>query len=221
MPTTIAFSCPACRLRIEAPAALAGRRGKCKGCGGPLAIPTPRSAVPKVPPRPAEDEPLELSEEDAIDDVPLAAPPMRTATKAQAAPKPAKSATSKAKGKKPAADGVDLVTGVVLGMLGIVALIAGLLLVEVLTFAAITKGLRMRGRGAVNIVFGIPLLLLYGGVAGLAKLTRAFTPRVDEETLKTAFGALVAVVTLLVIAARWSGGGDSPPVIARLIQGWF
>ena len=46
MSMTIAFSCPNCRTKIEVPGSLAGKRGKCKQCGGPIQIPIPRQANP-------------------------------------------------------------------------------------------------------------------------------------------------------------------------------
>ncbi len=40
----IAFSCENCGHRFEVDAALAGKKGKCRKCGGVIVIPTARQA---------------------------------------------------------------------------------------------------------------------------------------------------------------------------------
>jgi ubiquitin-protein ligase len=46
----IDFSCPSCGKRFSVDDALAGRRAKCKGCGGAITVPAPAAATPARPP---------------------------------------------------------------------------------------------------------------------------------------------------------------------------
>lgn len=220
---TIVFSCPGCRKKIEVPGELAGRKAKCKGCGGPLLIPTPRIAPQAGPTRREEpDAPFELGEAEALDEpTDLYADDMENFPAAPAAPrsvKPAKKPKGAAR-RRPEGPGLaDASLRMVLGVLGVISVLLCLLMVEGMTTTLLRFGIApFSGRGAY-LALMIVVIALYGGIVWSARMLAVFLPGASDEDLKNRVALVVFVLAVVVAGLRISRGSEPPTVLATLLK---
>ena len=193
MPTTILFSCPKCRTKIEVPTALAGRKGKCKGCGEPVHIPVPSniSARPAPVEAPAPDALDEFEEDDVAE--PIAEAPSRSAP----SPKKRNHRSAARTGEETAA----IIYGVGAGLIGFAGLFLGLFLVEMLIL-----GLKLFGiSGLDGQTLGLVVLVglaFWDAIFGLARFLLLLQPNASPEQRRGTTALLTLVLAVILGGLR-------------------
>ena len=220
---TIAFSCPGCRKKIEVPGELAGRKAKCKGCGGPLLIPTPRAAPQAASRRREEPEdPYELGEAETLDEpTDLYADDLEDLPAAPSAPrgfKPVKKSKGAARRRPEGPGPVDVALRIVLGALGVAGVLLCLLMVEGMTTTVLRFGLAPFSRRGAYLAFAIVVITLYGGIVWSARMLAVFLPRSSEDDLKNGVATAVFVLAVAVAGLRIARGPEPPTILATLLN---
>ncbi len=211
----IVFPCPSCQKKLEVPASLAGRTGRCKRCGGPFTIPTPRVLSPAGP----EDEPPpSILSEDLDDDLSEHAAPSPIGVGRSRFASPSRRA-----GRRP---GIPLPAGsgrrIALTAAGCLAIVVGMVLADGLTQGLLTDGVAFLARPRAFWVIAATVLILGAGAKGAANLLRL--GRGDWEKAEIArteriAGGLVLALGLLVVGVRYLRGGEAPGLLAASTGG--